>query len=162
MFGPPGNLRTIAASMLGRDRGIARRRTDWVRPHQIDLNGHMNQAAYLQVAELARVEWLLGTRVFVRWRKQGGYAFVASQEIVYRRELAPLQRYVTDTRHVGMEGRLAVFETHFLVGDRVHAKNTAKLILMGPGGVLSAEESARWCEGLAAPALPVDAWRVVG
>ena len=86
---------------------------------------------------------------------------VASQELVYRRELKPLQRFEIDTRSPGMDGRLLHLQQHFLVGDRVHARADTRLICVGLGGVLSADEAASLCEGMHSEALGVEGWRRV-
>ena len=86
---------------------------------------------------------------------------VAEQRIVYRRELRAGTRYVIDTRATAVDGRLLCLEGLMIVGDRVHARNDVKLIFIGPRGVLSADELAPQCEGLLAPPLAVEDWRVV-
>jgi len=129
---------------------------------EIDLNRHMNQATYAQVMEIGRMDLVMGSGAWADLEGQGLRAVVAEQRIIYRRELKPGQRYLMDTRATGMDGRLLVFETHLLVGDRVHAKGIAKLIFIGEGGVLSAEDSAAACEAYVTDALVVQDWRVVG
>ena len=59
------------------------------------------------------------------------------------------------------EGRLLVVECHLLVGDRVHARDDAKLLFIGPDGVLSAGAVASRCARLLTAPLAVEAWRVV-
>jgi len=127
---------------------------------QVDFNRHMNQAAYPQVCELARVPWLFRSGAWQRWRDGGINPVVASQAISYRRELAPLQRYQVDTRAVGLDGRLLQLQQLFLVGDRVHARNDVSLIFVGPEGVLSPEDAAAQCAGLTTEALAVDNWTI--
>ncbi len=128
---------------------------------QIDLNRHMNQAQYPIVMELGRTDLLLGNGSWAAWQAEGFNAVVAEQLLRYRRELKPLQRYVVDSRIVGVDGRFLVLEHHILVGSAVHATGTVKLIVVGKNGVLDAsavEEMARpWC----AEHLTVDNWQVV-
>ena len=128
----------------------------------IDVNLHMNQAVYAQVTELGRVDWILGSGAWDRWRAQGISPVVAEQRIVYRRELKPLTPYTVETRAVAVEGRLLCFESHLRVGDRVHALCEVKLIFLGEGGVLDADRVEAICEGLLVPPLPVSDWRVTG
>jgi len=128
---------------------------------EIDLNRHMNQATYAQVMEVGRMDLVIGSRAYEELGRQGLHAVVAEQRIIYRRELKPGQRYLMDTRATAMDGRLLVFETHLIVGDRVHAKGIAKLIFIGEGGVLSAEDATAACETYLTDPLPVQDWRVV-
>ncbi len=160
MLGPPGTLRNILRGLLTRDRSLARTLHMRVRPAQIDFNNHMNQSCYAQVLELGRADWILGTRAYMDWRKQGYNPVVAEQTITYRRELRVFQAYRIDTRVIGMDGRLLVFEQHMLVGERVHAKGVVKLIFVGPDGVESGERVGQLTRDFVSEALAVEGWRL--
>jgi acyl-CoA thioesterase FadM len=163
-------LRTLPAAVRARIRarrapapGTAVSRIySRVWPRQVDLNLHMNQAAYAEVTELGRVDWLIATGAWDRWRQAGVKAVVAEQRIVYRRELRPGARFAVDTRATGIEGRLFALCSLVIVGDRVHARNDAKLIFIGPAGVLAPEQVAPLCVGLVAGPPPIDDWRLGG
>lgn len=127
----------------------------------IDLNRHMNQAAYARVCEHARVSWMLRTGALQGWRAIGVNPMVARQTLTYRRELAPFQRFCVETRAVGLEDRLLRLEQVLVVGDRVHARDDLALLFVGQGGVCSASDVAGLCDGLFTAPLPVEAWRVV-
>lgn len=161
MLGPPGTLRNIVRGLLTRDRSLARTLHMRVRPGQIDFNNHMNQSCYAQVLELGRADWILGTRAYMHWRSQGYNPVVAEQTITYRRELKLLQAYRIDTRVVGMDGRLMVFEQHILVGGRVHAKAVVKLIFVGPDGVETAQKTEALVRSHFSEPLQVSDWRAV-
>ena len=141
--------------------GLVSRLERRVRFGELDFNRHMNQAVYLQNAELARTDWAVRSGAWDRWQAAGVKPVVAEQRAVYRRELTPRTRYVIETRCVGMEGRLLRLESHFLVGDRIHTLVETKFIFIGKEGVLSADEATRAGEGLAVEPLAVDGWRVV-
>jgi acyl-CoA thioesterase FadM len=156
-------VRTLPALLrarMGADGRLVSRLRRRVGLGEIDFNGHMNQAAYLQVMELGRVDWLIRSRGWRHFEGLGIKPVVASQSITYRRELKPRQAYLMDTRAVGLDGRLLVFETYLIVGGRVHAKGEAKLIFIGPDGVLAAEATRDACEGWIAAPLAVEGWRV--
>ena len=131
----------------------------WIR--ELDFNRHMNQAVYLQNAEMGRTDWAIQCGAWDRWRGQGIANMVAEQRAVYRRELGPLERYTLDTRAVAVDGRLLVLQSYFLVGDRVHTLVEAKLLFAGPGGVLPAAEVPPLCEEYFVPPLRVEGWHVV-
>ncbi|NVB40888.1 acyl-CoA thioesterase [Pseudenhygromyxa sp. WMMC2535] len=156
--------RTIPAlvrARLGRDGRLVSHVEGRVGLAQLDLNLHMNQAVYPQLVELGRVDWLVRSGAWAHWRAQSLNAVVADQRLVYRRELKLGQRYAIDTRCVGMDGRLLHMSSLILVGDRVHTRCEVKLIFIGPGGVLSAEEAADSCEGFLSPPAVVEDWRLV-
>lgn len=129
-------LPVIASAIATRDGSLvssARRRV-W--PHELDLNLHMNQARYAQVMELSRTDLVLRSGAWQHWRAHGLSPVVAHQTITYRRELTLGQGYVLTSRCVGANGRLAAFETHILVNQRVHAVGEVGLLFVGPDGVL--------------------------
>ena len=126
----------------------------------IDLNRHMNQAAYPEVFELGRVDWFMRSGAWSRWSEMGVRPLVAEQHIVYRRELTWRAAYEIDSRAVATDGRLLRLEQHVVVGDRVHTRAEVRLIFVGRDGVLSPDEVPPICEGLLVPALPVVDWQV--
>lgn len=131
-----------------------------VRLADVDLNRHMNQAAYPAVCEMARVSWLFRSGAWPAWEAAGLNPVVARQELVYRRELKPLQAFTIDSRAVGAEGRLLLVDHTILVGDRVHALNHVRLLFVGPEGVLGEEEVRELAAPLRMPPLRVEGWRV--
>ncbi len=154
------SLPVALRARVGRDGRKVSRITRRVRLSEVDLNGHMNQAAYAQVMELGRLDWVIRSGAWARWQRQKIGPVVAEQKIVYRREMKPLRRYAIDTRAVGLEGRLLAFESLMIVGDRVHAKADVKLIFVGPSGVLSPDDTRAICDGYVTEPLAVRDWRV--
>jgi acyl-CoA thioesterase FadM len=132
-----------------------------VRLSESDFNMHMNQASYAQVAEFGRNDWVLRSGlVRALWRAKTK-PVMAEQHIVYRRELKPGQRYVLDTRATGLDGRLLRVDGHLLVDDQVHAAVYAKLICIGPNGVLSPQAAEELLSPFVTDALAVEDWRVI-
>ncbi len=141
---------TPAVSRLERRVGLA----------DIDTNLHMNQAVYAQVMELGRADLIIRTGALRRWRQAGIKPVVASQRIVYRREIKRGARYLLDTRFTGINGRLPVLQTHLLVGDRVHARADVEVIFIGPDGVLDAEQAEVMARPYITAPLDVVDWQV--
>ncbi|MAQ14948.1 MAG: hypothetical protein CMN30_09150 [Sandaracinus sp.] len=141
--------------------GLVSRLDRRVRFRELDFNRHMNQAVYLQNAEMGRTDWAVRSGAWDRWRAQGVNAMVGEQRAVYRRELGPRVRYRIETRGVGVDGRLLMLQSHFLVGDRVHTLVESKLLFVGKDGVLPPEDVPALCEPFLTEPLPVEAWRVV-
>lgn len=143
-------------------RGLVSRVRRRVRLSETDFNMHMNQAAYAQVAEFGRNDWALRSGLLrTLWRAKTK-PVVAEQRLVYRRELKPRQRYEIDTRATGFEGRLLKVDAHLVVGNRVHAAVHAKLISIGPDGVLSPDAAIALLSPFVTDPLPVEGWRIVG
>lgn len=123
---------------------------------------HMNQASYAKVAELGRTDWVLRSGLLPRLWKARSKPVVAEQRLVYRRELKPGQRYLIDTRATGFDGRLLQVDSVLRVEDRVHAVVYAKLITIGPDGVLSADAAQVLASAFVTDALRFENWRVTG
>ena len=153
-------LPVLARAAMAREPALISNIERRVRLRELDQNGHMNQAAYAQVMELGRADWIVRSGALRRWRARGVNGVVASQSIVYRHELGPLRAYALDTRAVEMDGRLLRFETHLHVGERVHASNETRAIFVGPEGVLGASEARELCEGLMTSPLTIEDWRI--
>ena len=128
---------------------------------ETDLNMHMNQAAYAEVAECGRTDWLLRSGLARRLLQARVKPVVAEQRLVYRRELKPGQRYTLDTRATGIDGRLLNVDAHLIVGDRVHAAVYAKLISIGPAGVLDADAARMLLSPVVTEPLGIEDWHVV-
>ncbi|MGH1348342.1 MAG: acyl-CoA thioesterase [Nannocystales bacterium] len=127
---------------------------------ECDFNLHMNQASYPTVAEYGRTDWMFRSGLISRLWKSRCKPVVAEQRLVYRRELKPGQRYVIDTRATGFDGRLLQVDSVLRVGDRVHTLVHAKLITIGPRGVLTTEETHELTSCVVTDALPIADWRV--
>lgn len=151
----------LVRSRVHRDDALVSRLERTVRLADVDVNGHMNQAAYALVMEEGRLDLVVRSGALARFRERGLNPVVAEQRIVYRRELKPRQRFVMDTRLTGFEGRLVVFSTHLCVADRVHALGEAKLLVLDDDGVLSAEATQAACEAWVTEPLTVRDWRAV-
>lgn len=61
-----------------------------------------------------------------------------------------------------IDGRLPVFETHLLIGERVHALCEAKLLVLDDKGALSTEATRAACSRWITEPLAVGDWCVVG
>ncbi|TNE85080.1 MAG: acyl-CoA thioesterase [Deltaproteobacteria bacterium] len=153
-------LPIVVHAQFRQDGSLISRIERRVLPHELDLNLHMNQARYAQVMELSRTDWVLRSGAWDAWRADGVKPVVASQKITYRRELKLGQRYTLESRCLGLDGRLLRFETHVLVGDRVHAMGEVSLIFIGPDGVLDADALSPLVEPYLAEPLEVVDWRV--
>ena len=153
-------LPVIARAMMTEDGALISQLHRRVGLSAMDINRHMNQAVYAQIFELGRTDWLIRSGGARRWRADGVNGVVASQHIVYRRELGLGVRYTIDTRAIELRGRLLLLQGHVLVGQRVHTRADVEVLFIGPDGVLDAEAAAGFCAGLLTAPLPVEDWAV--
>jgi len=94
----------------------------------VDLMGHMNNASYLQHAELARWEWsAFGKSLLPAFRTKSFFIVTASM-IRYRREIVPLKKFDIETRLVGLDDRnLWVYQTFHHHVDRDKERDTENI-----------------------------------
>lgn len=141
----PVSIVRIAARVLRASRAtttpISRVRLR-VRPADVDLNLHMNYAAYLEAMELARWDWFVRSGLASDFWRERLRPVVASLQIDYRKELAPLARYVVDTRLVGYDRRAIVMKQRFFVGDTLHAEATLSILILRASRPIPSDEVA--------------------
>ena len=84
-----------------------------VLPHDLDAFGHMNNGRYLQIMDVARVEWMLQTQVAGAIRKNRWSPILGGGVIRYRHSLKFLQGYRVHTRLLGWDHRWFYLEHSF-------------------------------------------------
>jgi acyl-CoA thioesterase FadM len=87
-----------------------------VLPHDIDLNGHLNNGRHFQLMDLARVEWLLRTGIARQLLRRRWRPVLASSAIHFRRELNLWEQATATTRLLGWEGHWVYLEHAILTG----------------------------------------------
>jgi acyl-CoA thioesterase FadM len=85
-----------------------------VLPHDLDAFGHMNNGRYLQIMDVARVEWMLQTQVAGAIRKNRWSPILGGGVIRYRHSLRFLQVYNVRTRLLGWDHRWFYLEHSFM------------------------------------------------
>ncbi len=153
-------LPLVIRASLSRKKSLVSRLPRRVLLSESDFNMHMNQASYARVAEFGRTDWVFRSGLLARLWKSRCKPIVAEQRLVYRRELKPGQRYVIDTRATGFDGRLLKVDSVLRVEDRVHAVVYAKLITIGPDGVLGVDDARELTSAFVTDPLRVEDWRV--
>lgn len=84
-----------------------------VLPHDLDAFGHMNNGRYLQIMDVARVEWMLQTQVAGAIRKNRWSPILGGGVIRYRHSLRLLQVYYVHTQLLGWDHRWFYLEHSF-------------------------------------------------
>lgn len=103
-------------------------------PTDLDGLGHMNNAKYLSLLDLARMDLLLRSPLWRRTNREGWYAVVAAQTIRYRRSLQPWQKFKVHTSIIGFDEKAIYFRSDFRVGDDVYASAVAQSRMLRRGG----------------------------
>src|SRR5262245_37112510 len=105
-----------------------------VLPTDCDINFHMNNGRYLAFMDLGRLHLtaqigLLALVVRKRWRPM-----LAAAEIVFIRQLAPLQKFDLVTRVVTWDDKYAYMEHRFEADGVLRAHAFAKGLFLEKGG----------------------------
>ena len=134
-------------------------RTDFrVLPNDLDVLGHMNNGAYLTIADLGRTDLLLRAGLFGPIRQRGWYPVVAAETIRFRRSLRPFQRYSITTRVLAWTARSFYLEQHFeRRGETIAVALIDVRFLAGVAGpVATSDVLSLSAQGVESPPLP--AW----
>ncbi len=153
-------LPIVVRASLTREKTLVSRLRRRVLISESDFNMHMNQASYARVAEFGRTDWVFRSGLIARLWKARSKPVVAEQRLTYRRELKPGQRDVIDTRATGFDGRLLEVDSVLCVEDRVHAVVNAKLITIGPDGVLGVDATRELASPVVTDRLQFEDWRI--
>lgn len=94
-----------------------------VRPRDLDVLLHMNNGTYLTMQDLGRYDWMLRTGTWALLRETGWSAVVARQTITYRASLHPGDRYLLETRFIGVDERNFYIEHRFVRGGEICAQS---------------------------------------
>ena len=90
-------------------------------PNDLDVFLHMNNGAYLTVADLGRTDLMLRAGMFGAIRRRGWYPIVAAENIRFRRSLRLAERYTITTRILGWSARSIYLEQRFERGGELVA-----------------------------------------
>lgn len=115
-----------------------------VMPGDLDELRHMNNGAYLSNLDHARVELVMRTGLWKRLNEAGMYPVVSAQTISYRKSLELWQKYVIESRTLGVDERSVYIEQRFVVDGEVYARAFIQArFLYKNGGTVSIEDLAR-------------------
>ncbi|QEO10750.1 thioesterase [Protaetiibacter larvae] len=118
----------------------------------------MNNGAYLSNLDHARQELVVRTGLWARLRAAGIYPVVSAQTIAYRKSLQFGQRYVIESRLLGLDDRAVYVEQRFVVGGEVYARAYVQgRFLYDAGGTVPMEALVE-VTGVDPVEHPVPAW----
>lgn len=115
-----------------------------VMPGDLDELRHMNNGVYLSNLDHARVELVMRTGLWKRLNEVGMYPVVAAQTITYRKSLELWQKYVIESRLLGVDDRSVYVEQRYVVDGEIYARAYIQArFLYRKGGTVTVEELAR-------------------
>jgi acyl-CoA thioesterase FadM len=112
-------------------------------PHDLDVNGHMNNGRYLTIMDLGRVDLILRTGLGRMAWKHGWSPLVGSATIRFRRSLDPFQRYQLKSRILCWDEKWFFIEQRFERRGELIAAGLVKGLLRGRNGNIPTAEVLR-------------------
>lgn len=124
----------------------------------LDELRHMNNGAYLANLDHARQELVVRTGLWKRLRDAGMYPVVSAQSIAYRKSLELGQKYVIESRTLGLDDRSVYIEQRFVVEGEVYARAFIQgRFLYEKGGTVTVEKLAE-VTGIDPAEHPIPEW----
>jgi acyl-CoA thioesterase FadM len=126
-----------------------------VLPHDLDLNGHMNNGRYLTFMDLGRVHLTAQAGLLGEMRRRRWMPVLAAAEITYLRSLEPCDRFELVTRLLTWDDKYIYIEQSFERAGELCAHAYVKGLFLRRGGrVPNAEVVAASGYAGVAPPLP--------
>ncbi|WAB84590.1 acyl-CoA thioesterase [Microcella daejeonensis] len=105
-----------------------------VLPTDLDVLNHMNNGVYLSIMNLGRIDLMARSGVWPALRRRGYYPVVVSSTITYRRSLEPWQRFVVESRIVGLDDVAGYVEQRFVRDGEICARAIVKARFLKKSG----------------------------
>ncbi len=133
-----------------------------VLPNDLDYNVHMNNARYLALMDVGRVDLILRTGLWRAMWNHRWQAVIAGSLIRYRRPLRPFQRMELVSRLIGWDERWFYIEHRIAAGTVLACQSMVRGAFIGSEGMVAPAQMAGALGDLSvAPELPgwIAAWR---
>lgn len=126
-------------------------------PSDLDVAGHMNNAKYVMLLDLSRLDHLIRSGTWDALNAQGRSGVVGAQMIRYRRSLRPWEKFTLTSTVLGWDEH-AIYQLHeFSVRGTVAARSIVQMRLVSKkGGAVTTTETLDALGITEQPSLP--AW----
>jgi acyl-CoA thioesterase FadM len=126
-----------------------------VLPHDLDINGHMNNGRYLTLMDLGRIDAIVRYGLLGTVLKRGWKPVAASAGCEFRRSLRPFERFELVSRVVCWDHRTFIIEQRFVrAGETVGVGIVKGLFVARGRSVPTAEVLAAAGHAGASPEAP--------
>jgi acyl-CoA thioesterase FadM len=105
-----------------------------VLPTDLDILGHMNNGVYLSIMDLGRMDLMIREGFWAKLRAQKMYPVMVSETITFRRSLHPWQRFILETRVIGVDDKAVFVEQRFVVDGEIAARAMTRARFLQTGG----------------------------
>lgn len=104
-------------------------------PSDLDLNRHVNNGRYLQLADLGRFDWFYRTGVMQAAARVGAFPVIGDVTARYLKQMGAFEKLEIDTRLLGFDARWLYLETRLLTArGELAALVTVRGLFWSPRG----------------------------
>jgi len=105
-----------------------------VLPTDLDILGHMNNGVYLSIMDLGRMDLMIREGFWAKLRAQKMYPVMVSETITFRRSLHPWERFILETRVIGVDDKAVFVEQRFVIDGEIAARAMTRARFLQVGG----------------------------
>jgi acyl-CoA thioesterase FadM len=108
-----------------------------VLPTDLDILGHMNNGVHLSIMDLGRMDLMIREGFWAKLRAEKMYPVMVSETITFRRSLHLWERFILETRVIGVDDKAVYVEQRFVVDGEIAAQamTRARFLQAGAGTV---------------------------
>lgn len=114
-----------------------------VLPTDIDIAMHVNNGMYFSLMDLGRFDLMVRSGVWKKMRQQGWGPVVAGETVAFRKSLQLWQKYIIESRIIGLDAKAIYFEQRMVVDGEIYARAYIATRLVRKGKPVSQEEIIR-------------------
>lgn len=101
-----------------------------VKPWDLDMNIHLNNAKYLKYLDKGRVEHIIYSKTLRQMLQRNIKLIVANTEISYIRSLMPFQKFTVSSRITSWDEKYVYYEQKFLSKGQLYATAIIRLAVL--------------------------------
>ncbi|WP_261540152.1 thioesterase family protein [Burkholderia multivorans] len=105
-----------------------------VLPSDLDVLGHMTNARYFSILDLARVDFMIRSGMWPRLKARSWYPVVTSETIRFHRSLKLWERYQVLTQIIGWDEKHVFIEQRFVRDGVMVASGVIRARILKRGG----------------------------
>jgi acyl-CoA thioesterase FadM len=105
-----------------------------VLPNDLDVLRHMNNGRYFSIMDLARVDLMARSGLWLQLKQQGWYPVVVHESMIFRKSLKLWDRYSVRTTVLGWDDKHIVMEQSFYRAQVEVARGIVKACMLKKSG----------------------------
>jgi len=129
-----------------------------VLPTDLDILGHMNNGVYLSIMDIGRMDLMIREGFWAKLRAEKMYPVMVNATITFRRSLNPWERFILETRVIGVDDKAVFVEQRFVIDGEIAARAMTRARFLQAGGPTVSITRLSELAGVDLSALELPAW----